>query len=271
MRSRSTERLPQTRTIAAFREEEKERRLQTNVRLHARNLYTLARSLWPVLKDDAQEALRSAVEAGLRADPMPGATRDRAAAHEAGHLIAAEALGIQTLGVEIYGSPGTPNDWGGEVTFRKSPYLGAPGIDFSLANHVRAEAVFRFAGPAAETMLTGCFLAGLRVELVETCFLAAKLADLEGLKRREALIDVLEQTATLFDVHGGKMRAIADMIARRKLISRHDKEVAALFSTTRSLPLSTLPKARSKRVGELASLIALAPVDLSALLKKVVP
>ena len=228
--------------------------------------------LWTGLGDGAYEAMHQACADWQRARPAQSRTIGQAAAHETGHFVAYQAMGMVALSAEIFTSSRGCDGWHGYAVGGVRPARHVTGGLYLLtAEHCLAKAVSTLAGPATEHFFSDYHMHGASGEMIETCLLARKLADILGIGFEQAMADVLRCTVALLERHAPVIRGITALLVRRKRIACSKEPVARLLAKVSPDFLSGPWPCDPHRVVELARLFDTAPSDLTALVRRVAP
>lgn len=169
----------------------------------------------------ADEPLIGPLEEFLTRHPMSAASKEMVALHEAGHSITFERLGMWMAFAHIHGSAFGHYGWSGGASARNSVVWDPRPETWDLAAF-RGEARSALAGPIAEELLGGGDALGSIGELAGARCWAERVAELEGREEHEVVREVVISATSLVERYEGDIRDLADVLARRKRISRFD-------------------------------------------------
>ena len=244
-----------------MRDQLKEDRRRRSINLHMAAPARMGFRLFPA---DTGLADRLRVEIAARHDATscnPGGTIEQIALHEAGHFVAAEALGMVATTAEIHGYAGGRGGWGGSAGAWERPVLDRGEWGFT-AEEVEHEGAFTLAGPVAEHLFKGGDPYRGLGEILVVCIIAAHLADLRRESRAITLSNLFASTAQVVRILTPQIEEIAGFLKSQRSIHRAKARVAKCLSRVPRLSIQRLPLLTAGESAWAADILAQAPMDL---------
>jgi len=176
------------------------------------------------------EMLTARMRNFLHEHPMPAATRQQTAVHEAGHLVAFELEGMSAWAAEISGTPFGHQGWGGSASCSNEVFVNEKANASDLLRHARAAV----AGPIAEGLIARGDVYGSVGELIDARVLIDCAARRLGADPDELAHATLVQVVAYIEANAVCVSAIADRLSGRRLVWRKqiEKQFAALRMPT---------------------------------------
>lgn len=156
------------------------------------------------------------IDASTRRAPLPS-TREAAARHEAGHAVAADALGRRLRSVRVRLVAG---EWAGEAELHPGHGFAPPAVATGYDD--TGWACFLLAGAAAELLdcaAPGPVLPGALPELAEVVALVHRVAWQTGQKPAELEANLWQRTVALLNKRRGILDAVAAALCERRKLS----------------------------------------------------
>lgn len=167
----------------------------------------------------------------LARHPMRTSTMKMTALHEAGHYIAFERLGMVATFANIHGSAFGRGGWGGGANAAERPdYHCVVNADRWGFATFWGEAIAALSGPIAEELLGSGDALGSVGELAGAALWVKAAAVLAKQNEGEALRETVRKALSLVEAFEPQIRAIADVLARRKRIDRWQRPVKKILA-----------------------------------------
>jgi hypothetical protein len=157
--------------------------------------------------------------------------------HEAGHLIGYEFEGLVAGKAQIGGPPFGRGGWGGTAWRFETPCI-EHGPWANKPDEFLREAKGMLAGPLAEEVLgDGDALSSLG-ELTKAKLLVKRAAELSARDPGEVWRGTLIVTAAIVERYADEIEEIADLLTRRKRVTRWEPSTRKILERVRRVPLA---------------------------------
>jgi hypothetical protein len=213
----------------AFYEEQKRARMEAVIAGRTDSVLRRMREVHGNAKAVDTEGVRGFVEKCRQRYPEQGATKRQTAHHEAGHFAAFEAEGMAAYSAKIYSGPGAHLDWGGEALALNQPDINHLCDALTLLRAARVG----IAGPAAGRLLANHDGFSPAIELVEARVLVERAAGLSGRDGCSVWSETVRGVFEIIERHSDTIGELAELLERRKEISRFQPSVRKILSRIR--------------------------------------
>jgi hypothetical protein len=183
------------------------------------------------------DAFLAPLKVFLAAHPMRSGTKEQVALHEAGHFVGFEACGLIAGTAEIHGSTFGRYGWGGVAKPWNSPaYLWPQDL---VPDDFLGDARAALAGPVAEELLADGDALSSIGELADAALRSDRAAELSGRDDIEMWNETLLGAVALVERHRPEILDIAEVLGRKKRISRTDRAVEKILARVPQGPIDT--------------------------------
>jgi hypothetical protein len=228
--------------------------LPANARVYAEQIGVAVQQAHCQTKPLDEDVVRAGLEALLAKHPLPGATKDQAAVHEAAHLVSHKAAGMGPTRARIFGSSGFSRGWGGEARA-----MGPRCVEQLPEKHDPREFVrdarTLVAGPVAEELIAGGDALSSIGELVQAWVYVNRASELLDCDHTSLWRKLLAGTVTFVEHHASEIHDVAKVLERRREIHDDTPAVRRILGRVKQAPvglksMSNLGRALARKIDD---------------------